>query len=165
VFAHIVFDPPSVSAGASEIAEALAEYRPRQTIRERPPEPAGAPEADPLEQYRELQRARQRRRVLKAEAHLDGAAEVELLAQLRSFGWPAAGIQIAELVQLDFDCDQPYTLELADELIVDVDGGLTYSGPISLRAQRLAPVLEGVDASEAEDLDEVAVAASEEQVA
>ena len=165
VFAHIVFDPPRVSAGASEIAEALAEYRPRQTIRERPPEPAGAPEADPLEQYRELQRARQRRRVLKAEAHLDGAAEVELLAQLRSFGWPAAGVQIAELVQLDFDGNQPYTLELADELIVDVDGALTYSGPVTLRAQRLAPVLEGVDgASEAEDLDDVAVAATEEQV-
>jgi hypothetical protein len=166
VFAHIVFDPPRVSAGASEIAEALAEYRPRQTIRERPPEPAGAPEADPLEQYLELQRARQRRRVLKAEAHLDGAAEVELLAQLRSFGWPAAGVQIAELVQLDFDGDQPYTLELADELIVDVDGALSYSGPVTLRAQRLAPALEGVGgASEAEDLDDLAVAASEEQVA
>jgi hypothetical protein len=137
VVADVVFDPPRVCVGASEVADALADYRPRQTVRERPPEPTGSTEADPLERYRKLHGARQRRRVLQAEAHLNGAAEIELLSQLRSFGWPAAGGRLAALIQLDFDREQPYSLELGDELIVDPDGALTYSGPATLRAERL----------------------------
>jgi hypothetical protein len=110
--AHVVFDPPRMHVGASEIAAALADYRPRQTIRERPPEPAGTPEADPLARYRELHGDRQRRRILQAEGHLNGASEVDLLSRLHGFGWRGARGALAALVQLDFDRDQPYNLEL-----------------------------------------------------
>jgi hypothetical protein len=148
VVASVAFDPPRLSVGASAIAEALADYRPRQTVRERPPEPTGSTEADPLERYRELHGARQRRRILQAEAHLNGAAEVELLSQLRSFGWPAAGSRLAALIQLDFDREQPYRLELGDETIVDPDGALTYSGPATLRAARIPAADAGSATSE-----------------
>ena len=139
VTAHVAFDPARASVHAADIAAALDGYRPRKLVRERPPEPASTFDADPLERYRKLHEERQRRRILKAEAQLNGQAHCDLLADLRSFGWPAAGVHLAELVQLDFDRDQPYALAFADEVIVDAEGALTYSGPVRLSAERLAP--------------------------
>ena len=146
--AHVVFDPPRVPVSASDIAAALAHYQPRQTIRERPPEPGGVPEPDPLARYRELHGNRQRRRILQAEGHLDGAAEVNMLSRLRGSGWRGARGTLAALVQLDFDPTQPYSLVFGDEVIVDPEGPLTYSGPATLRADR-TPSAGGTDADRA----------------
>lgn len=137
--AHVAFDPARPLVQATDIEQALAQYRPRRAVRERPPEPVGERDRDPLGGYREKRERRERRRVLKAEQFLQGAAEVDLLPQLRSTGWPAAGSTIAELLRLDFDARQPYAVRFGDGVLVDPEGPLTFAAPTMLRVRRCDP--------------------------
>jgi hypothetical protein len=74
VAADIAFDPalPWVDAGA--VVEAVEKYRPRRSIRVRPPEPPAAGDKDPVEQLQERADLTVRRRVLQAGRHRPSAA-------------------------------------------------------------------------------------------
>jgi hypothetical protein len=134
VAADIAFDPalPWVDAGA--VIEAVEKYRPRRSIRTRPPEPPAAGDEDPVEQLQERADLTVRRRVLQAEALLGGADCRQLTDSLRGVGWPGAAQTLAELLVLDGMPEQPYRVEFGDALYVDVDGALTYASPVTLRA-------------------------------
>ncbi|WP_259315194.1 hypothetical protein [Capillimicrobium parvum] len=73
VAADIAFDPalPWVDAGA--VIEAVEKYRPRRTVRTRPPEPPAPSAEDPVAQMQARTDASTRRRALQAEALLGGA--------------------------------------------------------------------------------------------
>ena len=126
VFATVVFDParPWVDAGA--IIDVVETYRPRRTMRVRPPEPAGAPVEDPLALLEEEQARLMQRRALKAEQHLQGQDDAQISSILRGTGWPGAATMLADLLALDSDTTQPYRLELDDALIVDSAGPVTF---------------------------------------
>lgn len=139
VAADIAFDPalPWVDAGA--VIEAVEKYRPRRSIRTRPPEPPAAGDEDPVEQLQERAGVAVRRRVLQAESLLGGAGHRQLTDSLRGFGWPGAAQTLAELLALDGMPEQPYQVEFGDALYVDADGALTYASPVTLRAIRETP--------------------------
>jgi hypothetical protein len=119
VVARTVFDPgrPWVDAGA--IVDVLQTYRPRRSVRTRPPEPAGVSIGDPLAVLEEERAQVTRRHALKAEQHLQGEDVAALGNVLRGAGWPAAAATFVELLALDADESQPYCVDLSDELIVD----------------------------------------------
>jgi len=140
VFATAVFDParPWVDAGA--IVEVVETYRPRRSVRSRPPEPAGSSIGDPLAQLEEERAQLTRRRALMAEQHLQGQPDATLANVLRGAGWPGAAGTFTDFLALDADESQPYSVELADELIVDRDGPVTYvSGGTLSRASVSSP--------------------------
>jgi hypothetical protein len=126
VVARAVFDParPWVDAGA--IVDVLETYHPRRTIRMRPPEPAGASSGDPLVELEQERAQLMRRRALKVEQHLQGNDAGEVDSFLRGAGWPAAATTLADLLALDADDAELYSVELRDEVIVDRDGPVTY---------------------------------------
>jgi hypothetical protein len=145
VVARTVFDPgrPWVDAGA--IVDVLQTYRPRRSVRTRPPEPAGASIGDPLATLEEERARLTRRRALKAEQQLQGEDATALANVLRGAGWPAAAATLVELLALDADQSQPYRVDLSDELIVDREGPVTYVPRGTLRRQEsstLEPVPE-----------------------
>lgn len=126
VFATVVFDParPWVDAGA--IVEVVETYRPRRTIRVRPPEPAGTPSGDPLALLEEEQALLMQRRALKAEQHLQGQQTAQVSNIFRGTGWPGAAISFADFLALDADAAQPYRLELDDAIVIDSAGPVTF---------------------------------------
>jgi hypothetical protein len=136
VAADIAFDPalPWVDAGA--IIDAVEEYRPRRTLRTRPPEPPGQSDEDPVEQMQARTVATTRRRALQAEAMLGGTDSRDLTDSLRGSGWPAAAQSLAELLALDGLPEEPYKVELGDALYVDAEGAVTYASPVRLHARR-----------------------------
>jgi hypothetical protein len=138
VAADIVFDPalPWVDAGA--VIDAVEKYRPRRTVRTRPPEPPAPSAEDPVEQMQARTDASTRRRTLQAETLLGGADTKELTDSLRGSGWPAAAQTLAELLVLDGLPEQPYRVELGDALYVDAAGALTYASPVRLCRQEAA---------------------------
>jgi len=126
VFATIVFDPPRPWLDAGAIVEVVETYRPRRTIRVRPPEPAGTPVGDPLALLEEEQARLMQRRALKAEQHLQGQEATQVSSILRGTGWPGAATTLADFLALDADVAQPYRLELDDAVIVDSAGPVTF---------------------------------------
>lgn len=126
VFATVVFDPARPWLDAGAIVEVVETYRPRRSVRSRPPEPAGHSSADPLAQLEEARAQLTRRRALMAEQHLQGQPHATLANILRGAGWPGAAATFTDVLALDADESQPYRVELADELIVDRDGPVTY---------------------------------------
>jgi hypothetical protein len=147
VASDIAFDPalPWVDAGA--VIDAVEEYRPRRTIRVRPPEPPGSSEEDPVDQMQAHTAATTRRRALQAEAMLGGIDSKDLTDSLRGSGWPGAVHTLAELLALDGLPEQPYSVELGDALHVDADGAVTHASPVRLHARRIIRNQEGATAS------------------
>jgi len=127
---------PWVDAGA--VIDAVEKYRPRRTVRTRPPEPPAPSAEDPAEQMQARTDASTRRRTLQAEALLGGADTKELTDSLRGSGWPAAAQTLAELLVLDGLPEQPYRVELGDALYVDAAGAVSYASPVRLCRQEAA---------------------------
>jgi hypothetical protein len=132
VAADIAFDParPWVDAGA--VIEAVEKYRPKRTVRVRPPEPPAPSDEDPVEQLQARANQATRRRALQAEALLGGGEDKELTDTLRGSGWPAAAHTLADLLVLDGLPEQPYRVEMGDALYVDAGSAVTYASPARL---------------------------------
>lgn len=135
---EVVFDPSSPWVDAGSVIETLEQYRPRHARRERPPDPPSSPDADPIARIERHAAEAVTRRGLRAEALLAGAAEVELTDALRAAGWPDGGRMLADLLVLDADDHQPYSVRFSDALHVDAGAPLTYVSPATLRAERVA---------------------------
>lgn len=150
VFASVVFDPPSPWVDAAAILNALDAQRPQRRLRERPPEPPGQPADDPIAELERRAEAERRRRALAAEQHLQGEAERELTGTLRGLSWPAAARLLADIIALDIDPDQPYEAAISEGVLVDPEGLVTYSSPLSLKAAR--PPLRSERSTEQEEV-------------
>jgi hypothetical protein len=149
VAAEIVFDPAAPWVDAGDVLDAVESYRPRRVVRTRPPEPAGDPTRDPIEEMRAAAERATRRRALRAEALLDGAPDADVTDQLRAAGWPGAGRMLADLLTLAHT-EQPYTVTLGDALHVDPDGPLTYISPVHIAADRSAGLPAALEITAAE---------------
>lgn len=133
----VAFDPalPWVDAGA--VIDAVEKYRPRRTVRVRPPEPPAPSDEDPVEQMQARVDQTTRRRVLQAEALLGGVEDKELTDTLRGSGWPAAAQTLTEMLVLDGLPEQPYRVEMGDALYVDAGGAVTYAAPVRLQRREV----------------------------
>ncbi len=129
----LVVDPPQPWVDPGSLQEAIEEYRPRVRVSVRPPVPTEGAEEDPIGVMRARAERSVRRRALASEAHLQGRQEVELTSTLRALGWPKAGEHLMELLAVAADPDQPFTIELGQMLIVDVDALVTYMHPVILK--------------------------------
>lgn len=139
VFGTVVFDPARPWLDAGAIVEVVETYRPRRSVRVRPPEPAGAPAADPLALLEEEHARLMERRALKAEQHLQGQDTAQVSTILRGTGWPGAATALADFLALDADVGQPYRLELDDEAIVDSAGPVSYVPRGTIARERATP--------------------------
>lgn len=136
VFLTVVFDPPTPWVDAAAILDALDAQRPRKRVRERPPEPPGGPQSDPIAELQQRAAAERRQRAHAAEQHLQGEATRELTGTLRGLQWPAAARLLADLLALDTDAEQPYAAKIGEATLIDPDGPVTYSSPVTLSARR-----------------------------
>lgn len=149
VTAHLVFDAAAPCVDAGDIIRAVETWRPAAGARVRPPEPATSSHADPVAELHQRVEQADQRRVLRAEALLNGRDEIELTDALRAVGWPGAGQLLAELLVLDGSPEHPYDVKLSDALLVDAEGPLTYISPakLAVRRARPAPVSETTGAT------------------
>lgn len=151
VAADIAFDPALPWVDAGSVIEAVEKYRPRRTVRTRPPEPPAASDEDPVEQIQARADATVRRRALQAEALLGGTDSKDLTDSLRGSGWPGAVHTLADLLALDGLPEQPYRIEFGDAVYVDADGAVTYVSPVRMQRRESKPQ-EGTAASQEHEL-------------
>jgi hypothetical protein len=161
VCATVVFDPARPWLDAGAIVEVVETYRPRRTVRIRPPEPAGGSAGDPLTPLEEAAAQVSRRRALKAEQHLQGKTETALATALRGSGWPGAAGIFADFLALDGDEKQPYRVDLEDELIVDQHGPVTFTPVGTLRRLEPTPLVAGQAMEEEAAMPEASADAAE----
>ncbi len=160
VAADIAFDParPWVDAGA--VIEAVEKYRPKRTVRVRPPEPPAPSDEDPVEQLQARADQATRRRALQAEALLGGGEDKELTDTLRGSGWPAAAQTLADLLVLDGLPEQPYCVEMSDALYVDAGGAVTYASPVRLERREARNDPRSTPSQRSEETNEVVALAT-----
>jgi len=136
VFDGVVFDAPSLHFDTTEMAEHLAESKPKSSRRIRPPEPAPSEETDPLAAAEARRAERTERRIQRAEQLLDGRDEADLTGWMISAGWRGTAEALADLAALDVDREQHYTIETSDAVLVSREAEPTLRSPTSLYAER-----------------------------
>jgi hypothetical protein len=130
----VAFDPPSPYLDPAMIVKEVLNFNPRNNITRRvvrPPDPPST--TDPFEEIAKRAEKDQRRLARVAELHLQGKGEVDLTSELRAAGWPGAAVMLATLVAICSEPGQGFELNMADELLVDPDGPVTYLSPVTLR--------------------------------
>ncbi|MFF0374003.1 hypothetical protein [Actinoplanes missouriensis] len=132
VAAHVVVDPPTVWLDPGSIVDALDELRPGRRAPVRPPGPSPSGDTDPIATLLEQHERAVRHRRLVLESHLDGGDSVDMTASLRELGWPAAAVELMELLTASVDLAQPFALTLGREVLVDPDAPVTYLHPVIL---------------------------------
>lgn len=134
---RLVWDAPWVHTPGAAVAAALRDFVPSASrTRRRPPEPPALDGADPLDRIEQGSDRRREQLEREAELLLQGRAEVDVTSALRSEGWPAAARTIARLSALRQQLGTKYAVEMSNALIVDPDGPLTYTTPVTLKANR-----------------------------
>jgi hypothetical protein len=133
----LVWDVPAVFAPGSAVAAALRDFVPASSrTRRRPAEPPALDLGDPLERIEQRRDRRREQLERTAELLLQGRSEADITSALRSQGWPTAARTVAQLSTLRQHRGSRYSVELKDSLIVDPDGPLTYTTPVTLYAHR-----------------------------
>ncbi|MDP9458690.1 MAG: hypothetical protein M3Q22_00055 [Actinomycetota bacterium] len=147
-FADVVVDPPEPWVDATTITDALTAHRPPPRQRERPPRPAPADAGDdPIAARREADDRARTARDRRIELLLQGEPEADVSSGLRALGWPTAGRRVADLLAAHADPHSPYLVQLADELLVDPGGPVTYLTPLTVIRVATGEVLDaGLDA-------------------
>lgn len=133
VFAHTVFDPPSMEISADQLLQALDEFRPRPT-RVRPPRPPESNiSSDPIGEVKQRDIRARERRAAAAELHLQGRDETDLTGVVRAAGWPGAVRIVVDALLNSAEPSAPFTVELSKALLVDPTGPVSYITPLTLR--------------------------------
>ena len=158
VGSHLVIDPPMPWLDPGTVLEAIEEYRPRRRVRTRPPAPADSGEADPIGTLQRRREHERRKRALAAESQLQGQEIVDLTGFLRGMEWPTAAQHLAGLLAISADPTQPFSVELGQALLVDLETPVTYLHPVTLRRTAPPP-----DTRQAEALDRADAGASAAQ--
>lgn len=147
VFAHVVFDPPSLLIPPEQLLATVKEYQPAP-VRRRPPRPADIPPGpDPLQLTRERAAAVRMRRWSAMQLLLQGAAEAELPGPLRA-NWPGVAHAVIDALIASAHPEIPFEVELSDTLLVHPTGPVSYFTPITLRRTTM-PAAGDVDTSAA----------------
>lgn len=132
VFAHVVFDPPSLLIPTEQLLATVREYQPAP-VQRRPPRPADFPPGpDPVELARERAAVARMRRWSAMQLLLQGHAELELTGPLRA-NWSGAAWAVVDALIAAADPEIPFEVELSDSLLVDSNGPVSYFTPITLR--------------------------------
>jgi hypothetical protein len=129
---RLVVDPPGAWLDPGSVVDALDEFRPRRRVLSRPPEPTGDTDADPIATMQKLHERIGRQRRLAIESHLGGADSVDLTDALREMGWPAAAVELVELLGTSADPTQPFSVRLGQNVLVDTESPVTYMHPVVL---------------------------------
>ncbi|SER92721.1 hypothetical protein [Actinokineospora terrae] len=129
---RLVVDPPGAWLDPGSVLDALDEFRPRRRVATRPPEPVGGAEVDPIAVMQEQHDRLARQRRLAIESRLANAESVELTGMLHDLGWPAAAVQLVDLLGVSADPEQPFIVRLGEELLADAEAPVTYLHPVVL---------------------------------
>ncbi|MFC5288901.1 hypothetical protein ACFPM7_17760 [Actinokineospora guangxiensis] len=136
VAGQLVVDPPSAWLDPGSVVDALDEFRPRRRQPSRPPEPTGGADADPIGTMQQQHERMARQRRLAIESHLGDADSIDLTATLREMGWPAAAVELVELLGVSADPTQPFTVSLGEQALIDVESPVTYLHPVTLHREQ-----------------------------
>lgn len=135
---RVVVDPPGAWLDPGSVVDALDEFRPRRRMPTRPPEPIADNDADPIATMQKHHERIARQRHLAIESRLGGADSVDLTDSLREMGWPAAAVELMELLRASANSTQPFVVRLGEEVLVDPEAPVTYLHPVMLH--RAPPV-------------------------
>ncbi|MFC9331927.1 hypothetical protein [Kitasatospora sp. NPDC057015] len=138
----LVADMPAVWIEASALFETVEGFAPRSRGRVRPPLPDTGDDSDDVDALRRAEVAyegsRERRRLV-ADELLAGNDEVDLSPALYAAGWPAAAAIITDMLALDGDPAEPYTVTVEDLLLADPHARVTYLHPLRLHRTPAQP--------------------------
>ncbi|WP_228003166.1 hypothetical protein [Nocardia australiensis] len=137
VAGQLVVDPPSAWLDPGSVVDALDELRPRRRQPSRPPGPTEGMDADPIGTMQQQHERVVRQRRLTIESHLGDADSIDLTETLREMGWPAAAVELVELLGVSADPTQPFTVSLGEEALIDAESPVTYLHPVSLHREHM----------------------------
>lgn len=132
VFEEIVVDPPEPGVTAMAVADAAESLAPWRPVSGPPPRPETPPPTDdPLTGIERRWKVDRRVSRDQAELALHEQGNGDLTALMRRRGWPGAALLLADLLKV---CgpEQPFLLETADGLLVELGTEVTYLSPIRL---------------------------------
>lgn len=132
VAAGLVVDPPGAWLDPGSVVDSLDEFRPRNRLPSRPPEPTEGTETDPIATMQQQHERLARQRRLRIESHLQDADSIDVTEALRAMGWPAAAVELVELLGASADPTQPFTLTLDEKALIDAESQVTYLHPVVL---------------------------------
>jgi hypothetical protein len=133
---QLVVDPPSAWLDPGSIVDALDEFRPTRRQPSRPPGPTGGMDADPIGTMQQQHQRMIRQRRLAIESHLGNADSIDLTASLREMGWPAAAVELVELLGVSADPTQPFTVRLGGKALIEAEAPVTYLHPVTLHREQ-----------------------------
>jgi hypothetical protein len=153
VFAHTIFDPPTLWVTPDQVVKAVENIRPR-AARRRPPRPDARPAGpDPINEARQRSEAARRRRLRAAEDLLQGGDEADITSRLRAAGWPGAAMLIAAMLVAAADETLPYEVWLGTTVLVDADAPVTHVTPAAVRRQTTVEPAAGAPEPEEQTVD------------
>jgi hypothetical protein len=133
---QLIVDPPNAWLDPGSVVDALDEFRPRRRQPSRPPGPTGGEDADPIGTMQQQQERMARQRRLAIESHLGDAGSIDLTETLRERGWPAAAVELVELLGVSADPTQPFTVSLGEKALIDAESPVTYLHPVTLHREQ-----------------------------